>query len=202
MLGGLEEGESVVTNGAFKIDSALQIQGRPSLLSMAPGPGDPGLLPDDPEFAASLRPLYEAYRAVAVALAADDDASARTAMVRLRELAARGLDVNPSPRDRRDWEEHAGRLTDASAAWAADADLATIRTGFDVVSNVLIDVAMRFGHTLDTPLYRIHCPMAFDDRGADWLQVDPEVRNPYYGAAMLRCGDVVTPLPAFGESAP
>ncbi len=29
---GLHEGERVVTHGAYKIDSALQIQGRPSMM--------------------------------------------------------------------------------------------------------------------------------------------------------------------------
>jgi Cu(I)/Ag(I) efflux system membrane fusion protein len=32
--------------------------------------------------------------------------------------------------------------------------------------------------------------MAFDNRGADWLQVEPLIANPYFGATMLRCGTV------------
>jgi Cu(I)/Ag(I) efflux system membrane fusion protein len=34
----------------------------------------------------------------------------------------------------------------------------------------------------------MHCPMALDNQGADWLQKDPELRNPYFGSMMLRCG--------------
>ena len=50
VLSGLSEGEDVVTNGAFKIDSALQIQAGPSMMS--PGGGPPpdhhhGDAPDD-----------------------------------------------------------------------------------------------------------------------------------------------------------
>jgi len=50
VLSGLSEGEDVVTNGAFKIDSALQIQAKPSMMS--PGGGPPpdhhhGDAPDD-----------------------------------------------------------------------------------------------------------------------------------------------------------
>ena len=32
--------------------------------------------------------------------------------------------------------------------------------------------------------------MALEKQGGDWLQKDKETRNPYFGAAMLKCGDV------------
>jgi membrane fusion protein, copper/silver efflux system len=32
--------------------------------------------------------------------------------------------------------------------------------------------------------------MAFDDIGADWLQTDTTIANPYFGAEMLRCGAI------------
>jgi len=44
-------------------------------------------------------------------------------------------------------------------------------------------------------LYRAHCPMAFGNRGADWLQATEEIANPYFGAKMFRCGDIVGRLP-------
>jgi Cu(I)/Ag(I) efflux system membrane fusion protein len=31
--------------------------------------------------------------------------------------------------------------------------------------------------------------MVYDDRGANWIQQDPELLNPYFGASMLRCGE-------------
>jgi Cu(I)/Ag(I) efflux system membrane fusion protein len=30
--------------------------------------------------------------------------------------------------------------------------------------------------------------MAFDNRGADWLQSATKTENPYFGSAMFRCG--------------
>jgi Cu(I)/Ag(I) efflux system membrane fusion protein len=38
----------------------------------------------------------------------------------------------------------------------------------------------------ETGFYVMHCPMAGKD--AEWLQSDPEIRNPYHGSAMLGCG--------------
>ena len=36
--------------------------------------------------------------------------------------------------------------------------------------------------------------MAFDNKGAGWLQSDKDVLNPYFGASMLRCGSVTETL--------
>jgi hypothetical protein len=30
--------------------------------------------------------------------------------------------------------------------------------------------------------------MAFDDQGADWLSAEEQIRNPYFGDKMLKCG--------------
>ena len=54
----------------------------------------------------------------------------------------------------------------------------------------------RFGIAPVRPVYRLRCPMAFDGRGAWWLQADRETRNPYFGAAMPECGDVVETISA------
>lgn len=42
----------------------------------------------------------------------------------------------------------------------------------------------------DAPVYRMFCPMAFDNKGAYWLSEEREVNNPYFGDKMLRCGTV------------
>lgn len=39
-------------------------------------------------------------------------------------------------------------------------------------------------------IYKLHCPMAFDGKGGSWLSSSEEVRNPYYGEKMLKCGSV------------
>lgn len=36
----------------------------------------------------------------------------------------------------------------------------------------------------------MHCPMVYDDRGADWLQSSKPLQNPYFGAMMLKCGEI------------
>lgn len=39
-------------------------------------------------------------------------------------------------------------------------------------------------------LYKQYCPMAFDDKGAFWISDVKEIRNPYFGDMMLKCGSV------------
>ena len=39
-------------------------------------------------------------------------------------------------------------------------------------------------------VYRDFCPMADNNKGAFWLSLEEEIRNPYYGEAMLKCGEV------------
>lgn len=39
-------------------------------------------------------------------------------------------------------------------------------------------------------VYKQFCPMAFDGNGGYWLSDSKEVRNPYYGNKMLKCGSV------------
>ena len=49
----------------------------------------------------------------------------------------------------------------------------------------------RYGPVGEKTVRRMHCPMAFNNRGASWLQEDEVVANPYFGSAMLRCGEQV-----------
>ena len=39
-------------------------------------------------------------------------------------------------------------------------------------------------------IYKQFCPMAFDNTGGYWLSNSKEVRNPYFGNSMLKCGEV------------
>ncbi|MGB5553958.1 MAG: DUF3347 domain-containing protein [Flavobacteriaceae bacterium] len=39
-------------------------------------------------------------------------------------------------------------------------------------------------------IYKQFCPMAFDGNGGYWISNEKEIRNPYYGDKMLKCGKV------------
>ena len=39
-------------------------------------------------------------------------------------------------------------------------------------------------------VYEIHCPMAFDGKGANWLSDTSAIFDPYFGEEMLNCGEI------------
>ena len=67
-------------------------------------------------------------------------------------------------------------------------DIEAQRKQFGFLSTALINSLQAFGYK-DT-LYVQHCPMAFDNTGANWLSSEEQVLNPYFGDKMLRCGTV------------
>lgn len=43
-------------------------------------------------------------------------------------------------------------------------------------------------------IYKQYCPMAFEGEGGFWLSNSDEIRNPYYGEQMLKCGKIVATI--------
>ena len=172
---GLSAGDEVVTHGAFKIDSALQIQAKPSMMNP---PEDSDVvtpsLQIDTSAAASLIPGYFALQD---ALAADDLEAAREALMAMMEETG-----------------HVGPLPDLIHEMLAAASLDDMRRPhFEILSNAFIEAVRADPAAFDGPIYLMHCPMVYADRdpaGADWLQDDDKLLNPYFGAMMLRCGEV------------
>ncbi len=72
---------------------------------------------------------------------------------------------------------------------AAAADLETQRIYFDSLSVNLYEL-LEAQDGKNKTLYKQYCPMAFDNRGAYWLSNAEEIRNPYFGDQMLKCGRV------------
>lgn len=90
--------------------------------------------------------------------------------------------------------KHAKKLYAASdlesAKKIAEAtNLSTARKSFAQLSTNLIKVA-RKQDTAPDGVKLAHCPMAFGNKGAPWLQsAETPLANPYFGAEMLRCGE-------------
>ena len=64
-----------------------------------------------------------------------------------------------------------------------------MRVAFLNLSNAMIAMAKSFDPMAEI-IYIQHCPMADNNKGADWLSLSNEIRNPYFGAGMLTCGEV------------
>ena len=70
------------------------------------------------------------------------------------------------------------------------------RPHFETLSNALIAAVQAESGQFSGDIYLMHCPMVYPDRGADWLQPNDNLLNPYFGAMMLTCGEVKSNLTA------
>ena len=132
--------------------------------------------------------LLRAYYDVADALADDGFEQAHAAMARVQAQLA-SVDAAPlNETQRAQWIQIREPLSAGVERFLAADGIEPARAAFDPVSGQLAQAVRRFGSGGDTPVHVMHCPMAFDNRGADWLQPEAQVKNPYYGARMLRCG--------------
>ncbi len=80
-------------------------------------------------------------------------------------------------------------------------DIKAMRESFRSISEEVGVLAKAFGFGEASPIYELHCPMAFDGQGAIWYQANDEVRNPYYGATMLKCADRIEKVVRDGPAA-
>ncbi len=53
-----------------------------------------------------------------------------------------------------------------------------------------IYAVMKEDKPIEGTLYKQYCPMAFQNEGAFWISTEKDIRNPYFGDKMLKCGVV------------
>lgn len=80
-------------------------------------------------------------------------------------------------------------LIEAAGTISAGEDIKVQRKAFSVLSNELTKL-LSGAHIASGKIYKQFCPMAFDFKGGFWLSTEKEIRNPYFGDAMLECGEV------------
>ncbi len=67
------------------------------------------------------------------------------------------------------------------------ADIESQRIAFSALSDEM--AVLVAGNLKSGMIYKDYCPMALDG-GAYWLSSEEEIRNPYFGIKMLKCGSV------------
>ncbi|TAD90013.1 MAG: DUF3347 domain-containing protein [Bacteroidetes bacterium] len=80
-------------------------------------------------------------------------------------------------------------ITTQCSAVAAAPNLDQQRQQFQTLSDAFFDL-LRATKYKGSKVYQQYCPMAFNNSGAAWLSNSPDVVNPYFGEAMLNCGEV------------
>jgi membrane fusion protein, copper/silver efflux system len=198
---GLAEGELVVVNGAFRIDSELQIRGRSSMMGAPPTPPaagapdrrgpDTGRVPIQLSAAAGrqLEAVVLAYLDVAHALSRDNPGAARSAAPTLR-TALSAADLAGLDREAgREWNRIRSEMERRAATMAAASNLGDLRSELQPLSDLLELAVTSFSSDQVGTLFRAMCPMVNGGEGT-WLTRVEAVENPYWGADMFECGEV------------
>lgn len=141
-------------------------------------------------FKRQLGNALEGYGDLHRALARDDLSSAVKAAKVLRERI-RAVDMGLLQGDAHSvWMKALESIRSGLDAMARAGDIEGLRAGFDPLSVGMSRAVADLGVEIQGPVFELTCSMAFDNRGAVWLQRDQDILNPYFGEAMLRCGEV------------
>lgn len=182
---GLEAGEEIVTNGVFAIDAAAQLSGNYSML-MRP---DVKTMDVPQAFREQITALADAYFKVKNGLVADDPKATQSALEQL-EAALDQIDMAGLKGQAHDhWMALKQKFSEATKMMQAEESLDGLRQHFSMLSENMLEMTESFGLEKDK-VYKDFCPMAFDNKGAFWLSETEEILNPYFGEAMLSCGEV------------
>ena len=207
---GLQEGEEIAINGTFSIDAAAQLAGKPSMMNPEGGPAmtghnhGGGAMPTTNETSKNtvakqvsvsqnakdaLKPLFTEYLVMKDALTNDNLENAKKAGSNILKTVD-GLNMALFTGESHNvWMGLSSDLKNTLQHVQHFKTLEEIRKAFQQVSNTMIGLETSF-NTNDGALYVMHCPMANNNKGADWLSISKEVKNPYYGQSMLTCGEI------------
>lgn len=135
-----------------------------------------------------LIPVYTDYFSLTEQLASDDFEQAQQSARALKESLGK-VDMEAFSGDAHAiWMDHLASLEKATEDVGSYQSIEALRSAFIGISNAMIALAHSFGSP-DETIYLQHCPMADNDKGADWLSLQKEIRNPYFGDMMLKCGE-------------
>jgi major membrane immunogen (membrane-anchored lipoprotein) len=122
-----------------------------------------------------LNAVYQHYIHLTTALTNSDVAEAKVASKAI-ETGAKELDGGSS-------------IASSAAQITAAPDIETQRAAYSKLSNDMIALVKKSGVS-NGELYVEFCPMAFENKGASWISSSKEIRNPYFGEKMPKCGEV------------
>ena len=213
---GLTEGEEIVTNGAFSVDAAAQLEGKPSMMTPAGGttssmpgmvmPGDtktsddqkmPGMVmtggqakqESSAKKSVSVKDIVNSYLQLKNDLVNDNPGDAADAGKAVEE-AFKNFSIGNLTADQKKVFDDVRNDAVEHAEHIAEnkGNIEHQREHFEMLSNDIYDLVKTFD--AGQVLYRDFCPMYNKNRGAYWLSETREIQNPYFGKEMLTCGTI------------
>ncbi|MDA3883122.1 MAG: efflux RND transporter periplasmic adaptor subunit [Bacteroidales bacterium] len=217
---GLQEGEEIAVHGTFSIDAAAQLAGKPSMMSPEGGKKMTGhnhgsqdieknqstekhkeettvsesmSISINKQAKDALQPLYSSYLKWKDALVHDDFEEAQKMAIHMKSALSK-INMSLFSGDAHNvWMDYQDNMNKSLEHVHHFSDIEQIRKAFQSVSATMIGMANTFTPLGET-IYVQHCPMADNNKGADWLSTEKNIKNPYFGSSMLTCGEITTEI--------
>lgn len=128
--------------------------------------------------------LIEEYMGLKDALAADNFEEATKFVIAFGDEVKNSSEMNEHKEHAQKHREHHSTMLKAVYAAEGAENIDSLRNAFKAVTTELIKAVENQGY--DEKLFVQYCPM----EKSRWLSRSEEILNPYFGSAMLRCGNV------------
>ena len=205
VIDGLQRGDEIVTNGTFTVDASAQLQGKKSMMNKEGGKTKTGheghlgmemlsitkneRLKVSVKFQEQLKMVFNNYIKLKDALVKDDaDDVIIEAKNTLSSLTKVDMKLLKDEKAHTDWMVLNKEIESSVSSISEETNIKAQRSHFKRLSMHLISTIETFG--IDEKVYSQYCPMADNNNGAYWLSEQEKVINPYFGEAMLTCGEV------------
>ena len=190
VIQGLDNGDEIVSQGAFTVDASAQLQGKNSMMNSKNQMKEKeDVIQLDGISAENFELVILEYLELKKALVNSDHTSASDKAAELKKLIVAIQEKGLSANEKEVMNTIHQRTDDIINTENIDKQ----RDYFRILSDEIILVASAIPD-LKSSLFVQYCPMANNNQGAQWLSDSKEIRNPYFGEQMLNCGDVIRSL--------
>ena len=140
------------------------------------------------EVLAHISEVMSNYFHIKHALTKDDAAEAKNGATMLLKVISQFDNSLLSAGQKGDYSKHIGAIKEQADAIVKSTEVDAERTHFAELSAHTYELVKAFG--AGKKVYYDHCPMAFNSKGANWLNENAAIQNPYMGTKMETCGKV------------
>ena len=209
ILEGLSIGDEIVTNGTFTVDAAAQLQGKKSMMNKEGAANTSGhkthlensssrhKVTDNKgerfevseEFQNQLKEVFSEYIILKDAFVEEKTKNITSQSKKIAALLAKvETKLLKNKEAYTTWMSLEKQLTAAINSILKTTIIAAQRNYFKQLSSSLKAAVEVFG--VNEKVFVAFCPMADGNKGAYWLSKEEKVINPYFGNAMLTCGEI------------
>jgi len=182
VLSGIDSSDEIAVSGVFSIDASAQIAAKPSMMNTREKKASSVEVnwKEVQLEAEAFSTILGIYLQLKEDLAEDEERKALASAKKLQQKTE-----NLAIQDK----EAKKGLVKLSKDVSKSKNIAIAREHFQFLSDALITL-IEHANPMEDKVYLQYCPMADNDQGAFWLSTEEEIKNPYFGSMMLKCGSV------------